>query len=81
MVGFDACREIANIDAAARKRKDCWHESSMDIYVPDGKPHLKPEDGSTPIFLVSGLHHQSIMEIIKDVWSQPESLSFEYIPY
>lgn len=81
MVGFDARRETANIDAAARKRKDRWHESSVDIYVPDGKPHLKPEDGPIPIFSVSGLHHRSITEIIKDVWSQPESLSFEYIPY
>ncbi|KAK7680031.1 hypothetical protein QCA50_016977 [Cerrena zonata] len=81
MAGFDARRETAQIDVEANKRADRWQESDVNIYVPDGHPHVSPDDGPIPIYSVKGLIHCSITEIIKDVWSQPSSTDFEYIPY
>ncbi|KAK7689513.1 hypothetical protein QCA50_007305 [Cerrena zonata] len=78
---FDARRETRQIDAALAKLSDCWLETSVDISVPDGKPH--PKGGATPIpiFTVDGLVHRSLTQIIRSVWTSADSSEFQYIPF
>ncbi|KAK7682685.1 hypothetical protein QCA50_014068 [Cerrena zonata] len=81
LVNFDARRETRLFDMSISDLKDGWREISVKIQVPDGKPH--PLDGSSPIpvFTVDGLVYRSITEVIKQVWSSPESAEFQYVPF
>lgn len=81
LANFDAYRETRRIDAAIAQRSDGWRESSVKIEVPDGREHPPGSENPIPIFSVPGLVHRSLTEIIKAVWSSPESRDFQFIPY
>ncbi len=53
----------------------------MVIEVPDGKPHMGPQDGPIPTFTIPGLHHRPLVEVIKSVWSDPSSRFFHFTPF
>lgn len=76
---FDAFAKMKCIDAALMKLNDGWQETSVKILVPDGQPHLSPAQPPVPIFAVPGLLHRSITEIIKTVWTSPDSSAFQYV--
>ena len=79
---FSARRETASMDKALSRNADRWKESSVTIDIPDGRPH-GPHDEypDIPQFVVSGLMHRSITDIIQTTWSSPESADFQYVPY
>ena len=81
LVDFDSHRETKLINKAISKLNDRWHETTVPILVPDGKDHASSEDSSIPVFTVPGLVHRSITEIIKTVWSGPDSSNFQYVPF
>ena len=55
---------------------DGWREINVNIEVP------VPNAGQSPrIFPVQGLHHRSIIEVIKAVWSLPSSSTFHLHPF
>lgn len=55
---------------------DGWQEVNVHIEIP------VPNKGESPrIFPVQGLHHRSIIEVIKAVWTLPSSSSFHLQPY
>jgi hypothetical protein len=62
----------------AENPQDGWHESEVIIQVPDGKPHSKD---NIPTFKVPGLHHRSLVDVIKTAFSDPASTSFHYMPF
>lgn len=79
---FSARRETALMDKALSRNPDRWQESSVVIDVPDGRSH-RGAAGQTqvPQFVVPGLMHRSITNIIRTTWSSPESADFQYVPY
>lgn len=78
---FDVFAETKHINAALTKLNDGWQETSVEILVPDGQPHLSPAQPPVPIFAVPRLLHRSITEIIKTVWTSPDSSAFQYVPF
>lgn len=62
----------------AENTQDGWRESEVIIQVPDGETHSKD---SIPIFKVPGLHHRSLVDVIKTAYSDPASTSFHYVPF
>ena len=58
--------------------QDGWRESEVIIQVPDGKIHSKD---SIPTFKVPGLHHRSLVDVIKTIYSDVASTSFHYMPF
>jgi hypothetical protein len=58
--------------------QDGWRESEVIIQVPDGETHSKD---SIPTYKVPGLHHRSIIDVIKTAYSDPASTSFHYTPF
>ena len=81
LIDFDARTETKRLDLAIARLKDGWHESSIDIQVPDGQCHRSTNDPPVPTFTVSGLLHRSITEVIRSVWSDPETNNFQYVPF
>ena len=79
---FSARRETASMDKAISRNTDRWHETSVTIDVPDGRPH-RPHDEypEVPQFTIPGLMRRSITEIIRSTWASPESANFQYVPY
>jgi len=63
---------------ASDNPQDGWRESEVIIQVPDGKVHSKD---SIPTFKVPGLHHRSLVNVIKTVYSDLASTSFHYMPF
>lgn len=78
---FNAYKEMRLVDAAIATWADGWHKSTVQIEVPDGKPHAPGSNSPVPIFPVPGLVHCSIIEIIKTVWSSQDSRDFQFIPF
>ena len=79
---FSARRETASMDKALSRNADRWHESSVTIDVPDGRPHrLHEGHADVPQFVVPGLMHRSISDIIRTCWSSPDAADFQYVPY
>jgi hypothetical protein len=58
--------------------QDGWRESEVIIQVPDGQSHSKD---SIPTFKVPGLHHRSLVDVIKTAYSDITSASFHYMPF
>jgi Plavaka transposase len=82
---FDIHSETRKFDSSLERpleshtgAQDGWRESEVIIQVPDGKPHSKD---SIPIFKVPGLHHRSLVDVIKMAFSDPASTSFHYVPF
>ena len=78
---FSARRETSLMDKALSRNPDRWKESSVVIDVPDGRTHRGPGHTPIPQFVVPGLMHRSITDIIRTTWSSPESAGFHYVPY
>ncbi|TCD70859.1 hypothetical protein EIP91_001167 [Steccherinum ochraceum] len=79
---FDAGRETAKLDAFLNTNaKDGWKTSDVTIEVPDGKRHQSPSDPPVPTFSVPGLHHRSIVEIIKTAWTDASADKFHFLPF
>lgn len=75
-MGFHSTRPTEGIQSPP---KDGWRESEINIQVPDGKEH---DDNSIPAFTVPGLHHRSIIAIIRSVFEDPvASRCFHYTPF
>ena len=82
---FDIHSETTRFDkylerpaGASDNPQDGWHESEVIIQVPDGKIHSKD---SIPTFRVPGLHHRSLVNVIKTAFSDLTSTSFHYMPF
>ena len=79
---FSARRETASMDKALSRNADRWRECSVSIDVPDGRPHRPRDDQpEVPRFVVPGLMHRSVTDIIRTTWSSPQSADFQYVPY
>jgi hypothetical protein len=83
LAGFDIHSETTKFDnylerPASDNPQDGWRESEVIIQVPDGKIHSKD---SIPTFKVPGLHHRSLVDVIKTAYSDPASASFHYMPF
>jgi len=80
---FDIHSETTKFDnylerPAIDNPQDGWRESEVIIQVPDGKVHSKD---SIPTFKVPGLHHRSLVDVIKTIYSDVASTSFHYMPF
>jgi hypothetical protein len=80
---FDIHSETTKFDnylerPASDNPQDGWRESEVIIQVPDGKIHSKD---SIPTFKVPGLHHRSLVDVIKTIYSDVASTSFHYMPF
>ena len=83
LAAFDIHSEMMKFDdyleqPAGDNPQDGWRESDVIIQVLDGKIHSK---GSIPTFKVPGLHHQSLVNVIKTTYSNIASTSFHYMPF
>ncbi|GBE78097.1 hypothetical protein SCP_0109790 [Sparassis crispa] len=83
--GFDVKRETAKLDKAAQSTEtvaqDGWNEAEVEIEVPDGKKHQSESDGSIPCFKVPGLHHRSLIKVIKATRTDPAAVDFHTTPF
>lgn len=83
LAGFSTNRENKNLDnsqATANSTTpfsdDDWHEVSVEIEIP------VPKKGSpAQKFKVPGLHHRSIVEVIKATFGAPTALPFHLTPF
>lgn len=83
LAAFDIHSETTKFDnylerPASDNQQDGWRESEVIIQVPDGKIHSKD---SIPTFQVPGLHHRSLVDVIKTAYSDLASNSFHYMPF
>ena len=83
LAAFDIHSETTKFDKylerpASDNPQDGWRESEVVIQVPDGKIHSKD---SIPTFKVPGLHHRSLVDVIKTAYSDIASTSFHYMPF
>ncbi|KAK7689700.1 hypothetical protein QCA50_007495 [Cerrena zonata] len=81
LANFSAKRETALMDAALQRDGDTWHESTVSIQVPDGRPHPPGSNSPIPLFSVPGLMHRSVVEVIKETWSSPDAPPFQYVSF
>ena len=59
--------------------KDGWREVEVDIQVPTGQAHSS--DNDIPVYSVPGLHHRSLVEVLKAVCEEYASRCFHYTPF
>ncbi len=91
IIGVDFIKETAKLDESigfqssrsdqgpASLPKDGWRESEVTIQVPDGNEH---DSDNIPTFKVPGLHHRSIIAVIRSVFEDPTaSQKFHYTPF
>ncbi|KAF8896664.1 hypothetical protein BD779DRAFT_1466557 [Infundibulicybe gibba] len=76
LIGFDAHRENARLDGSEKDipedspfAKDGWRETSVDINIPSNARGVPPSKFSIP-----GLHHRSLVEVIKTAFLEPLAL-------
>ncbi|KAJ7097121.1 hypothetical protein B0H15DRAFT_920861 [Mycena belliarum] len=82
IMGFDVKKETANLDkllASPTSVRDGWKEVSVNISVPDGKPHNSESDA--PVFSVPGLHFRPLVEVIKSAVHNAAARTFHYTPF
>jgi hypothetical protein len=80
---FDVKQETDLFDKALAsgdlKVRDGWKKVSVDISVPDGKPHASEADA--PVFSVPGLYFRPIVEVIKAAVRDAGDRCFHYTPF
>jgi hypothetical protein len=84
LANFDAHRENKWLDNALSTEggvhspfsHDGWHEVAVEIEVPVPVINTPPRK-----FAVPGLHHRSIIQVIKETWGTPMSLQFHLTPF
>ena len=83
---FDAHREnkrmddvIAAVESDAPFSRDGWHEVNVDIQIPVASTSRPLPPSRT--FSVLGLHHHSLVEVIKVAWSEDMGKRFHLSPF
>jgi hypothetical protein len=83
---FDAHREnkrmddmIAAVESDAPFSRDGWHKVNVDIQIPVASTTRPPPPSRT--FSVPGLHHRSLVEVIKAAWSEDMGKRFHLSPF
>jgi hypothetical protein len=83
---FDTHRENQCIDKASAAVEssspfshDGWHETKVDIRIPVASRTKPPPPNRT--LSVSGLHHRSLVEVIKVAWSEDMAKNFHLSPF
>lgn len=83
LAGFNTNRENKELDKAQNSpdnptpfQDDDWREVSVEIEIPVPKKGSPPEK-----FNVPGLHHRSIVEVIKATFGAPTALPFHLTPF
>ncbi|THH05402.1 hypothetical protein EW146_g9914 [Bondarzewia mesenterica] len=56
-----------------------WHETSVEICVPDGRKHAA--EGDNPKFHISGLYYRNLLDVIKDAVADTSSRLFHWFPF
>lgn len=79
--GFSTTRETQKFDKHLAFKGDGWIETDVSITVPDGKAHKLPSDPPVPTFTIPGLHHRSIVEVIRNIWTDKTSSFFHLLPF
>jgi hypothetical protein len=80
---FNAHREHKRLDNAKAYEQsptpfagDDWQEVSIELTIPIPERNVPPRS-----FFVPGLHHRSIIEVIKATWGAASSLPFHLTPF
>ncbi|KAJ7149300.1 hypothetical protein C8R43DRAFT_1128654 [Mycena crocata] len=81
---FDVKRETSKLDdhlshAGTSNVRDGWKSVSVDIPIPDGKPHSSEADA--PVFSVPGLFYRPLVEVIKSAVRDMGDRCFHYTPF
>jgi Plavaka transposase len=83
---FDAHRENQRMDKAissaesnAPFSRDGWREVRVDIQIPVASRTKPPPPSRT--FSIPGLHHRSLVEVIKAAWSEDMARRFHLSPF
>jgi hypothetical protein len=84
LANFDAHRENQRLNNVLSAEggihspfsHDGWHEVTVEIDVPVPVINTPPRK-----FAVPGLHHRSIIQVIKETWGAPTSLQFHLAPF
>lgn len=81
LAGFSASRENKQLDnagvvAEAPFLDDGWREVTVEIEIPVPQKNTIPKR-----FPVPGLHHRSIMEVLRATWGAATSLPFHFTPF
>ncbi|KAK7020396.1 hypothetical protein R3P38DRAFT_3549619 [Favolaschia claudopus] len=61
--------------------RDGWKEVSVDIQVPDGKPHLPNGSSPIPLYTVPGLFLRPLSEVIRSAILNGISRRFHFTPF
>jgi hypothetical protein len=80
---FDAHRENKRLDNGLATEKisapfsdNSWREATVEIEIPVPVPNTIPRK-----FAVPGLHHRSIIQVIKEIWGSAMSSQFHLTPF
>jgi hypothetical protein len=82
---FSAERESTRLDShhdeasPVFSAKDGWVETSVPIHVP--AEHVKRPEADAPVFLVDGLHHRNIVEVVKAAVREPQAQQYHTAPF
>ncbi|KAJ7151509.1 hypothetical protein C8R46DRAFT_1229045 [Mycena filopes] len=79
---FNLVKETERLDKSMKLGgtvRDGWSEITVDIMVPDGKPHTAASP--VPLFTVPGLFLRPLSEVIKSAIRDPSSKHFHFTPF
>lgn len=57
-----------------------WHEMTVSIPLPDGKPHAATHDTS-PQFEIPGLHYRKLTDVIQAAFKSKDAIKYHYTPF
>jgi hypothetical protein len=86
LTGFRAAREIERLDTENAQKDatftaaDGWRESSVKLRLPAEKVKFRSEDKASE-FIVPGVFHRDIVDVIKSTFEDDVFLSFNTTPY
>ena len=81
--GFNARTESMRMEQQASATgnlfsTDQWHQTTVDIPVPTKEPN---QAGNSQCFSIEGFHHQSILDIIHNVFAEASTKWFHLTPF
>ena len=81
--GFNACTESMRMKQQASATGDLfgtdqWRQTTVDIPVPTKEPN---QVGNSQCFSIEGFHHQSILDIICNVFAKASTKWFHLTPF
>ncbi len=59
--------------------QDEWHEVTVSIPLPDGRPHASIHDA--PHFEISGLHYRTLTDVMQAAFKSKDALKYHYTPF